>query len=143
MEDVEDWFIRGVKLYEKSFGAVNVEAPHKSTYGKSSEWKADRLASYMSKYISKEFDTITKGARKFWRSDGIEKPVVIKMWFGATNFGDACKEAFAILHARGVTDFDRLFAAQDLGIVWFSASTERSMRSWEGCEQGVPDLLDD
>ena len=143
LQELNDWAVRGIKLYEKSLGAVNVQAPPKCTYGKSSEWKADRLSSYMTKYISKEFDTVAKGAKKYWASKGIEKPAVLKMWFGATNFGDACKEAFAILHARGVTDFDRLFAAQDLGIVWFSASTEQSMRSWEGCEQGVPDLLDD
>ena len=72
--------IRDIKLHEKSFGAVNVLAPHRSTYGKSVEWKADRLSGYMTKYLSKEFDTVAKHARKYWRSDGIEKPTVLKMW---------------------------------------------------------------
>ena len=142
-KEVNDWYIRGIKLHEKSVGAVNVQAPNRCTFGKSSEWKADRLAGYMSKYISKEFDTVSKSAKKYWASRGIEKPVVIKTWFSATNFHDACVEAFKLLHARGVTDFDRLYAQMGLGIIWFAASTEISKRSWEGCEQGVAELLDD
>lgn len=138
LEEVEDWFLRGVALGPKSMGAVNVKGPDKKYGTKSQQWKADRLASYLTKYIAKEFEIVGKYAKKYWHSEKIEKPEIIKLWLGATNYPAAIREAHDMLYFRGVTHFDRLYGNMDLGIVWFSASTEQKYRG--AVVQGVNDL---
>lgn len=127
-EEINDWLIRGDKLGEKSKGAVNVTKPNKrftAASNTSATWQANKLAAYMTKYISKEFDTVQKGAKKYWHSRGIEKPEVIKFWLGATNFPDAIKEAYEKLFYSGVTSYDQMHSCEEFGIVWLTASTSR------------------
>lgn len=142
LSEVDDWYIRGVKLAEKSFGAVNVKGPDRKYGGKGVQWKADRLSSYLTKYISKEFESASKHAKKYWHPKGIEKPEVIKFWLGATNFPEAIREAHDMLYFRGVDSFDRMFGSMDLGIIWLSASTERKTRHLV-TSSPCPDLLAD
>lgn len=128
LDEINDWLIRGVKLGEKSKGAVNVTKPNKrwsANENTSSTWQANKLAAYMTKYIAKEFDTVEKGAKKYWHSKGIEKPEVIEFWLGATNFPDAIKEAYEKLFYAGVTSYDTLHSCEEFGIVWLTASTSR------------------
>lgn len=141
IDEVEDWYIRGVPLGEKSKGAVNIKGPNRKYKGKSQQWKADRLSSYLTKYISKEFEGAAKHAKKYWCPKGVDRPEIIKLWLDATNFPVAVREAHDMLFYRGVTHFDRLFGTESLGIIWFSASTERKHRGQ--CTQGVNDLADD
>jgi hypothetical protein len=128
LDEINDWLIRGVKLGERSKGAVNVTKPNKrwsAASNTSATWQANKLAAYMTKYIAKEFDTVQKGAKKYWHSKGIEKPEVIKFWLGATNFPDAIKEAYDKLFYAGVTSYDTLHSCEEFGIVWLTASTSR------------------
>jgi len=138
IEEVENWFVRGIKLGDKSLGAVNVTGPDKKYGTRSTQWKADRLSSYLTKYISKEFETAAKNAKKYWAPKGLEKPEIIKLWLGATNYPDAVREAHEMLLYRGVTHFNRLFGSESIGIIWITASTER--KHIGQCSQGVPDL---
>lgn len=137
-EEIQDWFLRGVSLGARSKGAVNIKGPDKKYGCKSTQWKADRLSSYLTKYISKEFESAAKSAKKYWCPKGIERPEVIKLWLGATNFPDAIREAHDMLFFRGVDRFDRLYGNMGLGIIWFSASTDR--KNIGRCAQGVNDL---
>lgn len=138
LEEVDDWFLRGVSLGPRSMGAVNVKGPNRKFGGKSTQWKSDRLASYLTKYISKEFEVAAKSAKKYWCPKGIERPEVIKLWLGATNFPAAIREAHDMLFFRGVDRFDRLYGNMELGIIWFSASTDR--KNVGRCVQGVNDF---
>lgn len=138
LDEVEDWFLRDVRLGERSFGAVNVKGPDKKYGTKSTQWKADRLSSYLTKYISKEFESAAKHAKKYWAPKGIQKPEIIKLWLGATNYPDAVREAHDMLFYRGVTHFNKLFGSENIGIIWLSASTERKYQNQ--VVQGQADL---
>lgn len=142
LSEVDAWYIRGEKLGEKSLGAVNVKGQSKKYGSKSLQWKSDRLSSYLTKYISKEFESASKYAKKYWHPKGIEKPEIIKLWLGATNYPDAIREAHDMLYFRGVSHFDKLYGSEELGIVWLSASTERKF--WgKVTSSPCPDLLAD
>ena len=142
LQEVNDWYTYGEKLGERSKGAVNVTSPNRKWSGEvGAKWKSNNLSAYMTKYISKEFEVVAKGKKKYWHSRGIEKPEIIRFWLGATNFADAIKEAFNQLYYSGVVDYDKLHSCEELGIVWLTGVIPRD----SNCSVGVldSDFFDD
>jgi hypothetical protein len=119
--EVNDWFMRGVALGERSFGAVNVRAPRRDFGGAGQSWKPDRLAGYMTKYLHKEFSAVDKFAKRYWASRDIARPQMIRMWLGSSTFADALNEAVRVVNEQGVSAMT-IFADQETGNIWISAS---------------------
>lgn len=102
--DVSAWLVGGVKLGEKSLGAVNVEAPNRRWGGGTrKQWKRDKLAGYLTKYIGKEFEEAAKGSKKYWHSRNIDAPQITRFWLRATTYYDAIKEAHDLIYDSGAT----------------------------------------
>jgi hypothetical protein len=125
LEEVNWWLLHGVKLAEKSLGAVNVKAPDKRWSG-SSSWRAGKLAGYLSKYLGKEFEQGAKGSKKHWHSKAA-KVMLERYWLKAENFADAIQEAIDALYYRGVTSC-KLWASDDERAIWITAETARECR---------------
>lgn len=128
LDEVNAWYTHGEKLGERSKGAINVTSPNKRWGGAGAKWKSNNLAAYMTKYISKEFDSVAKGKKKYWHSHGIEKPSVTRFWLGATNFPDAIKEAYNHMFFAGVGEYEKMHSCEELGIVWLTGIIPRDSK---------------
>lgn len=101
-------------------GQINVKAPHRRWRSGGKAWKVDKLASYLTKYMGKEFEGgEMHHAKRYWASKTINKPEVIKFWLGATNFRDAITESHNLVHGRGANDLS-IWAADDWQNIWIS-----------------------
>lgn len=120
-EDVSAWLVDGVKLADRSLGAVNVRAPKG---GNNKQWKRDKLAGYLTKYIGKEFEESDKYAKKYWHSDNCIKPVIERFWLRAKTYADAVVEAHDHIYYTGATSLS-MWGDQSAGVVWITGETER------------------
>lgn len=136
-EDVSAWLVGGVKLGEKSLGAVNVEAPKRRWGGTAKKWKRDKLAGYLTKYIGKEFEEAEKNAKKYWHSKNIVRPEVTRFWLRAKTFEEAVVEAHDLIYYTGATSLSMWGSFED-GVIWITGETERSKIGQ--CTQAVPDF---
>lgn len=124
--DVSAWLVDGVKLAERSLGAVNVEPPKKRWGGASKQWKRDKLAGYLTKYIGKEFEEAEKHAKKYWHSRGVQRPQIERFWLKATTYAEAVIEAHDLIYYSGATSLS-MWGDQSAGVVWITGETERSL----------------
>lgn len=125
VDDLNSWHVNNVLLGEKSLGAVNVRAPRKYWGGRGSEWKPDRLSGYLTKYIHKDFESSSKGAKRYWHTRGIEPIKCIKFWLNSSNFIDALREARDVVGRQGVVDM-KIWADDDIGNIWISSTAPPS-----------------
>lgn len=122
-DDVSSWLVGGVKLGEKSLGAVNVEPP-KKRWGGGGNWKANKLAGYLTKYIGKEFETAEKNAKKYWASRNIPQPVIERFWLRAKTYYEAVKEAHDLIFWTGASSIS-MWGEQAAGVIWITGETDR------------------
>lgn len=139
-DDVSAWLVGGVKLGERSFGAVNVEAPKRRWGGADKQWKRDKLSGYLTKYIGKEFEEADKFSKKYWASRNIEKPVIERFWLKAKTYIEAIVEAHDLIYYTGATTLS-MWADQAAGVVWITGETKRELIG--KCSRGVAELLTD
>lgn len=125
-EDVNAWIVDGVKLGERSLGAVNVQAPNRRWGGSQKQWKRDKLAAYLTKYIGKEFEESEKFSKKYWHSDNCAKPIIERFWLRAKTFEEAVIEAHDIVMYSGVTS-KSMWGDQAAGVVWITGETKREL----------------
>lgn len=90
-------------------GQIDVKGEERRFGARLKEWRRDKLASYIGKYLHKTFDESHLEKRRYWSSKGIQKPEVRRQWvFGASMF-DAIKSSLDTLYfdcgLQGV-DFD-------------------------------------
>lgn len=137
MEDVSAWLVGGLKLGDKSLGAVNVEPPNKRWGSGSKQWKRDKLSGYLTKYIGKEFEDSDKFAKKYWHSKNIMKPVVERFWLKADNYLQAVIEAHDLVYYSGATSLS-MWGDFSAGVVWITGETERDKIGL--VKQGVPEF---
>lgn len=77
-------------------GAVNVTPPTTRWGGKQKqmrEWKTEKLAQYLTKYLYKTFDSSASEKKRYWHSKDVVAPVKIQMWVGGANVIEAIKAA--------------------------------------------------
>ncbi len=118
-EDVQQWYVHQVALGSKSLGAVNVRAPSKRWGGEGKSWRPERLAGYLTKYLAKEFELAEHHSKRYWHSEKIDKPIVIKFWLGASSFIDAIRESHHFAHSRGAHNMS-MWAADGWHNLWIS-----------------------
>jgi hypothetical protein len=120
-EDVASWLLDGVKLADRSLGAVNVRAPKG---GNNKQWKRDKLAGYLTKYIGKEFEESDKYAKKYWHSDNCVKPIIERFWLRAKTYAEAVVEAHDHIFYTGATSLS-MWGDHAAGVVWITGETDR------------------
>lgn len=125
-EQVADWYIRGIKLGSQSLGAVNVEPPKRRWGGTSKKWQRNKLAGYLTKYIGKEFEESDKGAKKYWHSRNVIRPVVEKFWLTATTYAQAVEQAHDIVMYSGCSTMS-MWGDHHAGVIWITGETEREL----------------
>lgn len=123
--EVSAWLLEGLKLGERSLGAVNVQPPKRRWGGAKKAWQVDKLAGYLTKYIGKEFDEAEKSAKKYWHTKNIDQPEVIRYWLRATSFLEAIIEAHDTVYYTGATSLS-MWAEQSANAIWITGSTERA-----------------
>lgn len=137
LEEVSEWLVGGLKLGERSMGAVNVEPPKKRWGGASRQWKRDKLSGYLTKYIGKEFEEADKFSKKYWHSRNVEKPVVERFWLKANTYLEAIEEAHDLIYYTGATSLS-LWGSHAAGVVWITGETDREKIGQ--VSRGVPDF---
>lgn len=112
-----------VQKGEDSPGNVDVTTPRKAKWGTEfSRWKVNKLAAYLTKYLSETFSEVDTEKRRFWQSADIEKPVKRRLILSAKDM------AAAIIEAAGVLgwmydyplDFSQSWNAPTGDSIWFS-----------------------
>lgn len=136
LDDVSSWLVDGVKLGDKSLGAVNVEPPKKRWGGNSRQWQRDKLSGYLTKYIGKEFEESDKNAKKYWHSRNIERPQVERFWLRANTFAEAVIEAHDLIYYTGATSLS-MWGDHAEGVIWITGETRRELIG--RCTQGTVD----
>lgn len=96
------WYVAlggaGDETGENTPGQVDVTSPQKKWGGGGREWKSEKLAGYITKYIAKTFDQALSEKRRYWSSRGIQKPEPRRMWVGGSNIFDAIKSCLGTLY---------------------------------------------
>lgn len=107
---------------EEVRGNIDLRGPSKRFGGVGESWKTDKLAAYMTKYMTKDFEEERSGRRRFWPAKGIEAPRVEKMWLKARDWESAVKECHDM--ARVLYSCSRLviLARTDDPRIWVSGS---------------------
>jgi len=88
---------------DNTLGQVNIEAPRKR-FANAGNWKAGKLANYLTKYIDKGFDGLEHSSKRYWASKGAPKPVITRYWLS----GDKTQiilDTFDIAMYHGMEDF--------------------------------------
>lgn len=137
--DVNSWIVDGVKLGEKSLGAVNVQAPSRRFSGSQKQWKRDKLAGYLTKYIGKEFEESEKFSKKYWHSDNCEQPIIERFWLRAKTYAKAVEEAHDIVMYSGVSSIS-MWGDHAAGVIWITGETERELIG--RCTSGRAEFLE-
>lgn len=83
---------RGDEVGDATPGQVDVTSPQKRWGGRSREWKANKLAAYLTKYLDKTFDETATEKRRYWQSDDIEVPEKRVIFIGGSNVLEAMRE---------------------------------------------------
>lgn len=100
-------------------GQVDVTGPSKRWGGHGSKWAADKLAAYMTKYLHKCFEEAEVGSKRYWASKGIEKPEVIKIWLGSTNYVAAIGETYDLCKAEA-GGVETMWSSEGWQSIWMS-----------------------
>lgn len=103
----------------RQMGQINVRDPHKFGFGKNGQHK---LASYISKYITKDQDSHELNKKRYWSSKGI--PVPEKNYYQLP-YGSTAVEAFThvmVLAAEHNNDGMVMFSNQALGVCWVATA---------------------
>ncbi|HSD40092.1 MAG TPA: hypothetical protein VLC92_21510 [Rhodocyclaceae bacterium] len=87
---------QGDERGDKTPGQVDVTSPRGARRG-AMQWQTEKLAGYITKYLSKTFDEGTAEKRRFWAAKELEKPEVSRIWIGGTNVGDAIMNTASFL----------------------------------------------
>lgn len=83
---------------ENTPGAVNVTNPEKSKWGHTGrQWKVNKLAGYLTKYLSKTFDSSLDEKRRYWHCRQIVQPVKQRFWVSGSDICQAIKATIGLL----------------------------------------------
>lgn len=87
----------GTMSKEQSPGNVDVTRPDKRFGNPGRQWKTEKLAGYICKYLHKTFDEDTSEKNRYWRAKDLHVPAKQRFWIGAQNIIDAIYETRDLL----------------------------------------------
>lgn len=107
---------------EKTKGNIDVRGPSKRWGAKTAQWRCDKLAGYMTKYLHKTFDEAgePKGAKRYWAGRSNEKPEVVKYWIGAQEFGAAIEESHRLFRLENNKPGLTIWASEGYESIWLA-----------------------
>lgn len=103
-------------------GQVDVKGPSKRWTSKTNNWRPNKLAGYMTKYLQKTFEQTVhpKGAKRYWAGRSNEKPEVVKYWLKAQKFVDAILETHAVFKHEQDNPGSVVWASDGYDCIWMS-----------------------
>ncbi|KAF3999450.1 rolling circle replication-associated protein [Glaciimonas immobilis] len=110
--------IVGVGEGGQQMGQANVRDPHKFGFGKNG---ANKLASYIAKYVGKKMDSRELNQKRYFRSRGIVLPEVNTWRISSTDMLGAVQTAFAIAAEFGLEGV-QTWCNNALGVVWIATA---------------------
>lgn len=79
-------------------GAVNVTNPDRKRWGHTGrQWKVNKLVCYLTKYLSKTFDSSSAEKKRYWHARDIALPEKQRYWIGGASMPDAIKNTYSML----------------------------------------------
>lgn len=88
----------GEETGENTPGAVNVTNPDKKRWGHTGrQWKVNKLAGYLTKYLSKTFDSSCSEKKRYWHVRDLKVPPKQRHWIGGASMPEAIKSAWSML----------------------------------------------
>lgn len=79
-------------------GNVNVTNPDKARWGHTGrEWKVNKLAGYLTKYLSKTFDSAAAEKRRYWHCRDVIQPKKQRFWVSGSDIVQAIKSTIGLL----------------------------------------------
>lgn len=107
---------------EATKGNIDVRGPSKRWGSRTAQWRCDKLAGYMTKYLHKTFDEAgePKGAKRYWAGRSNEKPEVIRYWIGARDFAEAIEQSHAKFREENQKPGVTIWASQGYDSIWLS-----------------------
>ena len=110
----------GNETGEATPGQIDVRGPSKRFGSRTQDWKVQKLAGYMTKYMHKAFEELdAKGSKRYWHSKGIEPPIVEKIWLASSSFVEAIIDSHALLTSH-VPHAASLWASEGYDCVWLA-----------------------
>ena len=83
---------------ENTPGNVDVTNPDKARWGHTGrQWKVNKLAGYLTKYLSKTFDEAATEKRRYWHCRDLVQPVKQRFWISGDKMADAIKSTIELL----------------------------------------------
>lgn len=106
-------------------GAVNITSPQKRWGSGVKEWKTEKLAGYLTKYLHKTFEESDAEKRRFWKCKDIQPPAAERFWIAGSSMYEAIPSAWDTLSTfYGVKpDFD-MWLSSSGDCFWLSGSQE-------------------
>lgn len=102
-------------------GQVDVTSPKKRFGGRTREWKAEKLAGYLTKYLQKTFDQSTFEKRRYWHSKDLEVPEKKQLWIGGTNIVEAIVSTIQTLQNESrIKDSFDMWLSSDYCTFWIA-----------------------
>jgi hypothetical protein len=104
-------------------GNIDVTSPRKCRWGTSlREWKASKLSAYLTKYLSKTFDSETEEKKRYWHSKDLSVPVRKRFILCAVDLAGAIRELASIVYFHfGIgIDFSRSWMSPGKNSLWLS-----------------------
>jgi len=83
---------------EHTPGSVNVTNPDKSRWGHTGrQWKVNKLAGYLTKYLTKTFDETATEKRRYWHCKDVIQPKKQRFWVTGNTMLEAIKSTVELL----------------------------------------------
>lgn len=86
----------GTEEGDQTPGQIDVTSPNARWGSRGREWKTNRLAAYISKYMHKTFDETATEKRRYWHAKDLKAPEPERFWIGASNIAEFVKS----VHSR-------------------------------------------
>jgi len=103
-----------------ALGAVHVRGPSKRWGDAGSQWRQDKLAQYLTKYLYKHFDLSEHSSKRYWASKGLPSIVVQRYWLGSQNITDMIKDTFDLAMLCGIQDMADFYQSHDRTLLYLS-----------------------
>ena len=128
---------------EDTPGQIDVSGPTKRWGGQRgvTRWKSNKLASYMTKYMQKGFDTGEHSSKRYWSTKGIDKPVVKQYWLKANTPAEMLIQTIELAELCGAKDWSArdTYSAPLGNMFWLSCDRWRNISVLPTSHNGLYD----